>query len=422
MLIVIQATGNGTGTTASKIGNNQGLSFHHNTVFGLGYGLYANGGWFDIVDVSDNLFDEVPHPLYIGAGGAIDGRWDGGVINNGTTVDGQPDTSTANTVFYWKSDSAPSGGTLAIDHVRIQFASGSFLDMENTSDSVVGVVVTNPDWESGGLAGGVDGIVWNGNASSRPILAGGIVAMGRGSSATNACFNLESNVQTLMISGVTFLYCGYVITASGGAPSHAVVGNNVSAGTRTGIFGGLYPSYLNGVGNAWDLVTPGVEIARRPSDNALSFVSGGAAVASVSTTGVTTASDLAINSQASALVPWTIAPAPTVTPTSGTFATVSATLRYSKPFNAKQVFYSLQVNETALGTASGSLIVSNLPFTQQGSSDCNLSGREIATTGKQVTMVISPGSTQGQLTYADNSVPISNGAQIVLSGTCETAN
>lgn len=101
---------------------------------------------------------------------------------------------------------------------------------------------------------------------------------------------------------------------------------------------------------------------------------------------------------------------PTVTATSGTFTTVSATLKYTKIGNVLN--FQTVVDITTVGTAANAILVT-LPFTPANSAV--IKGREVLVVGSTCHGTIA-GSALMEILKYDNTSIIGTGHRIVMSG------
>jgi hypothetical protein len=137
----------------------------------------------------------------------------------------------------------------------------------------------------------------------------------------------------------------------------------------------------------------------------------------VTFTGATTTTDLILpNSSASLVGAWT-AFTPTVTSLTGTLTTVSAVGQYKQI--GKSVFININITITTNGTGA-TLIKCTLPFTTEINT-CNISGSEIAVTGKSIKGTAYGTDNFMYITNYDNSYPGADGAVLNLTGVYQTA-
>ncbi len=274
---VVRASGNGSANIAETSGSIDGLNFHDNYVFGIAYGLRAIGGTFNLISAFNNTFDGVARPLSLETGGSFNGRFSGGEVYS-YTFRGASKVSTP--VLYVSSDSAPGTSITSAD-LRVQSASGQLLEVKNTINAV-NVTLTAPtalnlNSASGGTA---DGIRFS-SPGSLAVLGGTIQTLG----SSGSCINFVTPAYTAVVQGVTFLNCGYVASYSGSFGFTAIaVANNVSVGTRTGIYGGTAASALPDTFNVWDRPHPGWSLGPRTSDGAYVLSFGGIALLSLAPT------------------------------------------------------------------------------------------------------------------------------------------
>lgn len=262
---VVLAVGNGTAAAAQTIpGSNPpspqssgGFQMHDNYVFGLGYGIRLLGGTLDLMDMADNSFDGVAHPLSIETGGAFHGRWDGGMVYAYQSTNGAFSITSGFPVFYQAADAAP-GTDINIDHVRVNFASGGLLDFEAASSSLATIDNVYTSSLNGFAGATADAVKWA--AGARLQIRNSTIATAGNS---YSCVNLASNAQALVVTNNMFLNCGYVVAATLGTASQSVIANNVALGTRTAIYGGTYPMYLPDVNNSWDKTPYGWSVGTR---------------------------------------------------------------------------------------------------------------------------------------------------------------
>lgn len=109
---------------------------------------------------------------------------------------------------------------------------------------------------------------------------------------------------------------------------------------------------------------------------------------------------------------WTVT-SPTVTASSGTFTTVSCSLRYK--LIGKTAIFTATVTITNAGTASGNILF-NMPFTPTVTHAGG--GKEVATLGHQCNWQIT--SAQMIIAKYDNTSIIATGQVVVITGTIET--
>ncbi|WP_439392309.1 hypothetical protein ACRQ5Q_22190 [Bradyrhizobium sp. PMVTL-01] len=107
---------------------------------------------------------------------------------------------------------------------------------------------------------------------------------------------------------------------------------------------------------------------------------------------------------------------PTITAGSGTFTTVSATMRYQQ--RGKQVWFQISITTTNIGTAATNVQASALPFTFN--SDCIGAGRDTAGSGKTLQWYGQAATSALSIWNYDNTFPASNGGRLLINGVCET--
>ena len=424
---VVLAVGNGTVTTPST-NHVDGLSLSNNVAFGVGYGFRVQGGWLNILAATGNTFDGTAHVVSIEAGGLISsgrivgGSWFGYTLNNGATGVG----GTTQTPLLYADPQAAPGNALDVSGVTSPSASGALADWSAPASILRISDVNAMGLNNNGGSGTQPGIRFNSAGGRLSVVDNNFIMQG---SAPGACVEIDQPAADLTIVGNHLLTCGNPISIAGSVPpTVAAVVGNVSLGTHgTVAYVGSQAPNLPDFGNTWDVTPVAWSTNRRSSDGALVASYQGAPQVTfsplnggISTTGPTTTTDLAVNGQPSVLGAWTPVTL-TATPQTGAFTTVSAGLRYSKPFGGKSVAYDVEVYETTVGTAAGSLTLAGFPF-NQGAFPCVLHGREISSTGKALTVTIQPGASTGLVTYYDNSAPLASGLTLSASGTCESAS
>ena len=430
---VVLAVGNGIGPSGSNPAvasttHIDGLSLTNNVAFGVGYGFRVQGGWLNILAATGNTFDGTAHVVSVEAGGLISsgrivgGTWFGYTLNNGA---GGTGGTTQTTLLYAASTAAP-GNTLDVSSVTSPSASGALADWSAPASILNITDVRALGLNNNGGSGTQPGIKFNSAGGRLGVLGNMLIMQG---TAPGACVEVDQGIADLTIVGNHLLTCGNPISIAGSVPpTVAAVTGNVSVGTHGNVaYVGSQAPNLMDFANNWDVTPVAWSTNRRSSDGALVASYQGAPQVTfsplnggITTTGPTTTTDLAVNGQPSVLGAWTPVTL-TATPQTGAFTTVSAGLRYSKPFGGKSVAYDVEVYETTVGTAAGSLTVSGFPF-NQGAFPCVLHGREISSTGKALTVTIQPGASTGLVTYYDNSAPLASGLTLSASGTCESAS
>lgn len=108
---------------------------------------------------------------------------------------------------------------------------------------------------------------------------------------------------------------------------------------------------------------------------------------------------------------------PTVTAGSGTFTSVSASIRTRQI--AKMVFFNLVVTITTNGSAAGSVNIASMPFVTGGAIQV-VTGREAGVSGAAITGTMNANSSALTIVKYDNSYPGATGATLVLTGSMET--
>jgi hypothetical protein len=108
---------------------------------------------------------------------------------------------------------------------------------------------------------------------------------------------------------------------------------------------------------------------------------------------------------------------PTVTASTGTFTTVSATGQYAK--HGRLVTVSGTVTITTNGTAAGVVRVS-LPFTS-GTNSYVGAGRENASTGNMLQVVVAPSAALASISTYNNLYPGATGYSLLWTVTYESA-
>ena len=249
---VVRAVGDGTATTRTTR-TVDGIDFHNNVVFGIGFAFRAIGGFLNGLVVADSGFDGVPHWLSLERGGGASGRWSGGVNTAYTLVDNKVGDSNVTAAFYQAPDASPDTN-LAFDGLFVSFTTGALLDFEAAS---VQPSVTLHDVTSlatvRGTGASADAIHWA--AAGRLTLQDSQIGMSQ--QTAGACLDFAGPLQMLMVTGNTFVTCPTVIAYSGSvAPSAATVAINQSIGTAKATYGGSKPNALPNVLNAWDRPAP----------------------------------------------------------------------------------------------------------------------------------------------------------------------
>ena len=244
----VLATGDGTATASTTQGTVDGLAFHHNTTFGLGYGLRALGGTFNLAAITDNIFDGTPHVMSLEAGGSFNGRFDGGIVYSYTSQDAAVAHRMATPLFYQAPDAAP-GTDINIAHLHVAYGSGSLLDFSAASQANATLDDVYTKALNGAEGGRQDAIRWG--AGGRLALRGSTIVT---AGASPSCLNVSAPLQALMVVGNLFVTCGFTISYTGAfGPAAQVVSNNASLGSRQPTpYGGTLPGALADNGNAWD--------------------------------------------------------------------------------------------------------------------------------------------------------------------------
>ena len=424
---MVLAVGNGTVTTPST-NHIDGLSLSNNVAFGVGYGFRVQGGWLNILAATGNTFDGTAHVVSVEAGGLISsgrivgGSWFGYTLNNGTTGVG----GTTQTPLLYADPQAAPGNALDVSGITSPSASGALADWSAPASILRISDVNAMGLNNNGGSGTQPGIRFNSAGGRLSVVDNNLIMQG---TAPGACVEIDQPMADLTIVGNHLLTCGNPISVAGSfPPTVAAVVGNVSLGTHgTVAYVGSQAPNLPDFGNTWDVTPVAWSTNRRSSDGALVASYQGAPQVTfsplnggITTTGPTTTTDLNVNGQTSVLSAWTPVTL-TAAPQTGAFTTVSAGLRYSKPFGGKSVAYDVEVYETTVGTAAGSLTLAGFPF-NQGAFPCVLHGREISSTGKALTVTIQPGASTGLMTYYDNTAPLASGLTLSASGTCESAS
>lgn len=114
---------------------------------------------------------------------------------------------------------------------------------------------------------------------------------------------------------------------------------------------------------------------------------------------------------------WT-AYTPTLTADAGTFGSLGTVTGRFRLIDRKTLMVELDITITTIGTASGAFHAS-LPSGFVAARDCCLTGREFAVNGKMLNSSIIAGGTLNSITYYDNTAIVTNGVQLVFSGTIE---
>lgn len=109
--------------------------------------------------------------------------------------------------------------------------------------------------------------------------------------------------------------------------------------------------------------------------------------------------------------------APIITATAGAFGTVSAAGSFLQI--GKLVLYTCTIAITAVGTASGAIVMA-LPV-GTAARNCALQGMEFLVTGKTVSGRLLTGASSATLAYYDNTFPGASGNTVVMTGTYEAA-
>jgi hypothetical protein len=413
----VDIVGDGTATTASTT-HVDGLSYHHNTTFGLGYGIRVAGGTLNLFRGSENIFDGTAHPIAVGTGGKIVGAssLSGGVVYSYTF--GQPTNPSLSTpVVSVSADSAPNSA-LAIDDLHVASASGPLIDWEGSAGTLD---ISNVTLDGVNDPAGANSIVrMNTTRNGRLRINGSRFACNGGLGV-----EVGAPLQFMTVTANEFTSCSANISLGGSfATPNLIVGNYSLGTTGATAYAGSQASSLSDLSNSWDKPGPNWEQSIDGRTGGLQFAFQGVSKLELSPSGSLTpigalnAPDLNIAGTGSAIAAWTQVTL-AASPLTGSFTNVTAGLGYRK--TGRMISYSVHVDEKNIGTATGFVTLSGLPFAQDSGTYCVLVGKEVGATGKGITMTIAPGATRALIAYTDGTFADANGLTIVASGTCQPA-
>ncbi len=264
----IEAVGNGSASTLASH-TIDGLNFSANYTFGLGYGLRALGGAFNLATWADNSFDGVAHPVSVETGGAIVGgsSLSGGRIYGYTF--GEPTNPAAYTaVVTVAADSAPNS-SLSVENVSVPSSSGGLVDWEGAAGTLDFVNVKADGANNGGSATAISAVKMNSLGGRLRITSSRIT---EGGTTPGDCIEVDQPLQFMTIAGNQFTSCLAPISLGGAfATPSKVTGNFSSATTGHVAIGGAQAGTIDDLENTWDVPGATWTHGLRGADGALQF-------------------------------------------------------------------------------------------------------------------------------------------------------
>ena len=244
---VMQFVGDGTAQTPSRQ-HVDGLSFSDNTVFGMGYALRITGGWANLVTMTDNRLDGVPHVIAVEEGGRITGT----TLSGGLWFSYQFGAMAEPVTPITAVAAIPPGSLLSIDNVSVPASTGGLVDWRAPGSDLS---LTNL------RATGLNNLPGATQPAIRFSSAGGrlrVIASELSNVFAKAgpCIQLTEPLQMLTVALNQFVHCAAPISAARPVGSAMVTGNQ-SLGTTGGwAYAGPSAAALPAAGNVWDRPIP----------------------------------------------------------------------------------------------------------------------------------------------------------------------
>ena len=264
----VEAVGNGTASTLASH-TIDGLNFSANYTFGLGYGLRAVGGAFNLATWANNSFDGVAHPVSVETGGAIIGgsSLSGGRIYAYTF--GEPTTPVAyNAVIHVAADSTPNS-SLSVENVSVPSSSGGLVDWEGAVGTLDFVNVKADGANNGGSPTAISAIKMNSLGGRLRVASSRIT---EGGTTPGDCIEIDQPLQFMTVTDNQFTSCLAPILVGGAFVTPGKVTGNFSTATTGPVaIAGAQAGTIDDFENTWDVPSATWTHGLRGADGALQF-------------------------------------------------------------------------------------------------------------------------------------------------------
>ncbi len=252
---VMQFVGDGTAKTGSHL-HVDGLSFSDNTVFGMGYALQVSGGWANLVTMTDNRLDGVPHVIALEAGGRITGT----TLSGGLWYAYQFGAAAEPVTPITAVAEASPGNLLSIDNVSVPASTGGLVDWRAPGSDLS---LTN--LRATGLndqPGSTQSAIRFGSSGGRLRVA--LSELSNVFTKAGPCIDLIEPLQVLTVALNQFTQCAAPISADKPVGSAVVTGNQSIGTVGDRAYAGAEAATLPSTGNAWDRPTSPPAAPSRP--------------------------------------------------------------------------------------------------------------------------------------------------------------